>query len=85
MKNIFYFKNKDVYKNLFMQQIINLKKVHTGKTIAGSLIALFLLISTGCTPDDFLDKTELNSLAANSFWQTEKDATMGIMGCYDAL
>tara|TARA_B110000037_G_scaffold206486_1_gene252476 strand:+ start:1969 stop:3642 length:1674 start_codon:yes stop_codon:yes gene_type:complete len=85
MKNIFYFKNKDVYKNLFMQQKINLKKVHTGKTIAGSLIALFLLISTGCTPDDFLDKTQLNSLAADSFWQTEKDANMGVMGCYDAL
>lgn len=84
MKNILYLKNKELYKNTFMQQMLKVKKVNSWKALVISVMVIFLMISVGCT-DDFLDKQQLNSLAAENFWTTEKDATMGVMGCYDML
>ena len=50
------------------------------------LIYLFILslLMVGCN-EDFLDRTNPNELSNESFWSSEKDAHMGLMGCYDGL
>lgn len=49
--------------------------------ILSSLFSSFFLL--GCKK--FLDLKPQNSLVNENFWKTEKDATMGVMGCYDIL
>ena len=47
------------------------------------MIAL-LTIFSACS-DEFLDRKSLNDLSSDSFWTTEDDAKMALMGCYSAL
>lgn len=49
-----------------------------------TFFAVFLALLSSCS-DDFLNKKSLNDLSSDSFWTTEEDATMALMGCYSAL
>jgi hypothetical protein len=42
-----------------------------------------LMLSMGCT-DDFLEKQPLAALSAETFWQTETDAFLGLTGVYSS-
>jgi hypothetical protein len=47
-------------------------------------LSIFLLVLSACS-DDFLDRKSLNDLNSDTFWSTEDDAKMALMGCYSAL
>lgn len=53
------------------------------KKILITVIGLQLLF-TGCS-ESFLDRHSLTQLASDNFWQSEKDALLGINGIYDVL
>jgi starch-binding outer membrane protein, SusD/RagB family len=46
--------------------------------------SILLLFASACS-DDFLDRQSLNDLSSDTFWTTEDDAKMALMGCYSAL
>ncbi len=48
------------------------------------LIILSIFTVTGCSKD-FLNRSNLNALADDSFWITQKDAYFGINACYNSL
>lgn len=58
-----------------------MKRIYIYKYL--SLVLLILNISA-CS-DSFLDLKPLGTLVNDNFWTSEKDATMGVMGCYDIL
>lgn len=49
-----------------------------------SVLAAGLFITTSCS-DSFLDKNSLTESSTATFWQTEDDATMALVACYDGL
>ena len=49
-----------------------------------SVLASGLMITTSCS-DSFLDKNSLTESSTATFWQTEDDATMALVACYDGL
>lgn len=44
-----------------------------------------IALSLASCSEDFLDRTPTNALAAEAFWQTEKDAQLALTGCYRQL
>lgn len=54
------------------------------KIITLFIIAISVFFLNGCTKK-FLDTQPLNALSNGTFWKSENDANMAIMGCYDAL
>ena len=48
------------------------------------IILSFVFVVAGCSKT-FLERASLVQLSENSFWLTEKDATLGINGVYDVL
>ncbi len=49
-----------------------------------SMLAAGLILTTSCS-DSFLDKNSLTESSTETFWQTEDDATMAMVACYDGL
>lgn len=49
------------------------------------IIFILLIFATASCTDDFLDRGSLTQLAEGNFWQTERDALLGINGIYDVL
>lgn len=51
-----------------------------------NIITLFsiLLLLSSCQKD-FLERTPKNKISSENFWQTEKDANLALMGCYQYL
>lgn len=47
-------------------------------------LSIFLIALSACS-DNFLDRKSLNDLSSDTFWSTEDDARMALMGCYSAL
>lgn len=48
------------------------------------VILFFSVLFTGCS-ESFLDRHSLTQLAADNFWQNERDALLAINGIYDVL
>ena len=48
------------------------------------ILVSLLIIFSSCS-DSFLNRESMNDLSNSTFWKNEKDALMGLMGCYDAL
>ncbi len=46
---------------------------------------LFIIAFISACSEDFLDRQSLTSLSSESFWNSESDAYLALMGCYDAL
>ncbi|SDK00226.1 Starch-binding associating with outer membrane [Catalinimonas alkaloidigena] len=44
-------------------------------------LLLLMLLHTGCQ-DDFFDKQPLDAVSDGTFWQTEGDARLALVGCY---
>lgn len=85
MKQLYIYKNSKLHDNIYLMVFYKLKEIMNLKAIYTLLIVMLLsVIFTGCS-DDFLNKAPLTTLSDESFWKSEKDATMGIMGCYDEL
>lgn len=49
-----------------------------------SLIITTVLLSTGCS-DDYLNTISPNSVSNETFWKTEKDVKLALVGCYSVL
>ena len=84
MKKDYQLKDTDLRKTKFMSSLSYLKSVNKSGFKLGLLLAFTLFFTFACS-DEFLNKSQLNSLADENFWKTEKDANMGVMGCYDGL
>ena len=48
----------------------------------GIVLGLLLAFSFGCN-DDFLNKQPLDSISDATFWKTENDAQLALIGCYN--
>lgn len=46
-------------------------------------ILLLLLISFASCKNDYFDKQPLDSISDGTFWKTEKDANLALVGCYN--
>lgn len=84
MNNLYHFKDTYLQKNILLQGLAHLKKANCVRIKNNLIIMLILLFTFGCS-DNFLDLKQLNQLSNDTFWKSEKDATMGLMGCYDVL
>lgn len=49
------------------------------------ILSIIFIVTLSSCSKGFLDRHSLVDLAQNSFWQTEKDAYLGINGVYDVL
>lgn len=54
------------------------------KKIIYSLLILSILFSTGCS-DDYLNTISPNNVSNETFWKTEKDVKLALVGCYSIL
>lgn len=70
---------------LHLKKVIIMKSTYI-KSIrskfSGSLLLIALLGSTGCS-DEFFDKQPLDAVSDGTFWQTESDAQLALIGCYN--
>lgn len=62
----------------------SMKKIHSNIISLQIKIAVVLLtaLSLGCK-EDFFDKQPLDALADATFWKTESDAQLALVGCYN--
>lgn len=60
-----------------------MKKKYFNTILKGTLVLLVAgLLSMGCT-ENFFDKQPLNAVSDGTFWQTEQDAQLALVGCYN--
>ncbi|MBN1819522.1 MAG: RagB/SusD family nutrient uptake outer membrane protein [Prolixibacteraceae bacterium] len=59
-----------------------MKKVYYKLIKINIILIILSVIFSGC--DDILEKQPLDALAEGTFWQTEKDATLALIGIYNS-
>lgn len=57
------------------------KIISTITALSCLLIGMVALLVSGCS-DDFFNKQPLDALAQETFWKTENDAQLALVGCY---
>ena len=53
------------------------------KKLIYSVASAALILSTSCS--DFLERAPQDALSPSTFWQTESDAYLAMVGCYNGL
>ncbi|MFB9109485.1 RagB/SusD family nutrient uptake outer membrane protein [Flavobacterium gyeonganense] len=62
--------------------IINIKQYRNIRSLALMICLFALVVSNSACSDDFFDKNPLDKVSDATFWKTEEDAKLALVGCY---
>jgi hypothetical protein len=63
--------------------ITNIKQYRKIRNLALRFCLLVLVISNSACSDDFFDKNPLDAVSDATFWKSESDAKLALVGCYN--
>ena len=63
--------------------ITNIKQYRNIRSLALKFCLFVLVVSSSACSDDFFDKNPLDSVSDATFWKSESDAKLALVGCYN--
>lgn len=63
--------------------IINIKQYRNIRSLALKFCLFVLLVSNSACSDDFFNKNPLDAVSDATFWKSESDAKLALVGCYN--